>query len=162
YVVSELDPNDTYDYATTRLGRPLYDTNRPTVTALLANKLLFWQTFKAKLPMPRVLPLAANRPLMPVVKTETRSMDALPALLAEGPLVLKPVTGQKGKRVRLLSLEGGEPALDGAPATRAEVEAALFARDGMLVVEFARQAGYADAIFPHSTNTIRVVMFGGE
>jgi len=162
YVVYELDRNDPYDYAPTRLGPPLYDTNGPTVTALLTNKLLFWQTFKAELPMPRVLALAANRTLMPVAEREARSVDALLALLAEGPLVLKPVTGQKGKRVRLLSLEGGEPALDGAPATRAEVEAALFARDGMLVVEFARQAAYADAIFPHSTNTIRVVMFGGE
>lgn len=162
YLLYDLANNDPDDYVPNDMWGPLLRTNGPAAMSLLGNKLLFWHTYSDELPMPPVLALAANGHVKPVGDSGVSSLEALIERLDDGPVILKPVDGQKGRRVHSLARTGGELLLDGQPAKPSDVETALLQRDGMLVVGFARQAEYAAKVFPGSTNTVRVVMFGGE
>lgn len=162
FLLYDLANNDPDDFVPNDMWGPLLRTNGPTAMNLLGNKLLFWHTYSSELPMPPVLAIAANGRLKPVADRGVTSLGRLIEMLEDGPLILKPIDGQKGRRVHSLARTGGELLLDGKQATPSDVERALLERDGMLVVGFARQAEYAAKVFPDSTNTVRVVMFGGE
>src|SRR5690606_42103940 len=97
----------------TDLWGPLLRTNGPTAMNLLGNKLLFWHTYSSELPMPPVLAIAANGRLKPVADRGVTSLGRLIEMLEDGPLILKPIDGQKGRRVHSLARTGGELLLDG-------------------------------------------------
>jgi hypothetical protein len=162
YVIYEFDRNDPADYLPSSLWAPLHRLNGPVVTEMLSNKLLFWYAFAGDVPMPTVLAAVMSGHVRPVADTALRSAGAVLELAAQRPLILKPMGGQKGKRVHRLESEGGRYLLDHAPVGRAEAEAALLEGAATLVVELAQQAPYAAAFNPGSVNTMRVVTFGGE
>ena len=161
YAFFEFDRNDPRDYLPSRMLSPLMRLNGPALTALLSNKVLFWQAFRDELPIPRVLAVTANGYVKALDGSGVGSTGAVLERAADGPLVLKPMLGQKGRRVRLLEREGGEIRLDGQTVDPAAAESAVVAADGTMVVEFVRQAEYASRIFPGSANTVRAVIFGG-
>lgn len=80
------------------------------------------------------------------------------AVLKEvGKLILKPVAGAEGEGVVCVEYRDGDFSIDYEPASRAEFVAQLSRLDGYLVSEFAEQAGYAERLYPHTTNTVRAM-----
>lgn len=83
--------------------------------------------------------------------------DTLPEILTrEGKLVLKPMTGGKGKGVCVLHGTERTRLENGTETIEAPVGNLIADLDGYLVTEFVRQHGYAEQIFPEATNTIRI------
>lgn len=161
YLLFDLADNDPDDFVPNAAWGPLLRTNSHATQELLGNKLLFWHTYASELPIPPVLAISAGGRLVPVADKGVRSTEALLERLGDETVIIKPLDGQKGKRVHSLSVKGGVPHLDAEPASREQVDSVLYERDGNIVVGFARQAAYASQVFPGSTNTVRVVMFGG-
>ncbi len=71
----------------------------------------------------------------------------------QGRLVLKPRDGSHGRGFALMERRDGVTLVNGTPATADD--AGSF--DRMLVSEHVEQHEYARTIYPHSTNTIRVI-----
>jgi hypothetical protein len=91
-------------------------------------------------------------------KLELRSVDdVIDACEGGAEFVIKPWSGGSGVRVMALTHRGGRLALDHRPTTRDEARAALASVRSGVVCEFIRQHEYADRVFPHSTNSIRVL-----
>ncbi|MBD3366975.1 MAG: hypothetical protein GF405_02225, partial [Candidatus Eisenbacteria bacterium] len=87
-----------------------------------------------------------------------RSVDDLLDAVEGGHwFVVKPWSGGSGVRVMAVTQEHGRVAVDHVVRTRDEARAMLRnVRDGV-VSQFIRQHAYADTVFPHSTNSIRVL-----
>jgi hypothetical protein len=85
------------------------------------------------------------------------SLDQLLEFVTEQPLVVKPADKGCGADVHLIDATAGQPALDGQPVTRAELSETLERIADGLLVGYVSQTGYAEEIFPGSTNTIRLV-----
>ncbi|WP_129114475.1 sugar-transfer associated ATP-grasp domain-containing protein [Halegenticoccus tardaugens] len=71
--------------------------------------------------------------------------------------VLKPVFGGFGNDVHICSKTNDGYVLDGERTTAAEFDAFVAGLDDYLVSEFARQAAYADAFYPETPNTLRIM-----
>jgi hypothetical protein len=81
-----------------------------------------------------------------------------PSLLRdEGELVVKGRTGSRGTDVYICRFEDGAYFLDGTRCSGGSLQNWLSGLDGHLVTEYVHQADYADALFPETPNTIRVV-----
>lgn len=82
----------------------------------------------------------------------------LPAKLREeSPLVLKKLRGKGGKQVVMCEYDGDGFVLDGEPVTEATLCRELSQLSGYLVTEFVEQHAYADGLYPHAANTIRIL-----
>lgn len=81
----------------------------------------------------------------------------LPEVLRrESELVFKDLRGKGGKEV-LVAEYDGVYRLDGDPITEAELCAEIEDLSGYLVTEYVHQHEYADDLYPHSANTIRLL-----
>lgn len=89
------------------------------------------------------------------------SMDSIDKLWryceAGNGLVLKPIKGEGGRGVALVSSDSGHILLNGQQITLADLSAYIAKLDVYLVQQTIKQAGYANRIFPGSINTIRLV-----
>lgn len=167
YVLYDLAHNDIDDYAPDSVYSVLCKTNGAMGVHILGSKLLFHQVFEDSLPLAPLHGFISRGRFMPLAAGRSAGFGDLPALIAEvGSLVVKPVDGQKGKRVHVLSAVAptavgtagpGAVAVDGRALERAEFEAWLARQDSALVHDRVQQAAYADAVFPGSANTVRVV-----
>lgn len=83
--------------------------------------------------------------------------DVIAACRAGGHFVVKPYSGGSGVRVAMLRARDGELLLDGSRCPEAEVESFLAGLESGTITQFMEQHEYAARIFPHSTNTIRVL-----
>jgi hypothetical protein len=160
FVLFEFDRNDPAAFLPDRYWRALADVDGETVKEVLGNKLLFQRTYEDELPMPALLATVCRGRLVP----EASAVEpiASPAALLEhasrhGPLILKPIRGQKGKHVHAVAMEDGRVHVDGRPASAAQAADLIAGLDGVMVSEFVRQASYAAEIFPHSANSLRIV-----
>lgn len=79
------------------------------------------------------------------------------ALRAHSPMVLKDLRGKGGKEVHVVEYEGGAFAFDDDPVTEDALCERVEGLSGYLATEYVRQHDYADDLYPHSTNTVRVV-----
>jgi hypothetical protein len=132
---------------------PLADT--------LNNKLVFSRVMRALgMPSPRVLAYIRRGALHHPETGEPRTDIAggLAALLAQhGRLVLKPARGGAGRGVNIVSGGDGRHALNGAPVSFERITAIVADLDRYLVLELVEQAAYAAQMFPHTTNTLRIL-----
>lgn len=83
--------------------------------------------------------------------------DVIAACRAGGHFAIKPYSGGSGVRVAMLRADGDQLLMDERPCS--EDEAARYVRalhDGT-IMQFMHQHEYAARIFPHSTNTLRVL-----
>jgi hypothetical protein len=74
----------------------------------------------------------------------------------EDRLLVKPVTGAKGKGVHVLGADEMLPGSEVAASPIGDEDLTFSARDGSIVTEFVRQHDYAADIFPRATNTVRI------
>lgn len=162
-VAFEFGKNDPRDYLPDTSWRPLSKTNGPAATSLLANKLMFYLKYQDELPLPRVHGFVAAGNAVPLPgPTPIATLEQVFDHLREvGPLFVKPMGGDRGRGVHLLEWRGGELLRDHKPASERELLAYLGNRDGSLFVEKVEQAEYAMKIFPDSTNSLRLTVFGG-
>lgn len=83
--------------------------------------------------------------------------DVIEACIAGHEFVVKPWSGGSGVRVTAITNRDGRLAVNHRPCTADEAVAALREIDGGVVSEFIRQHAYADEVFPHSTNSLRIL-----
>ena len=89
---------------------------------------------------------------------ELRSVDdVLDACAAGSEFVVKPWSGGSGVRVLSLTNEDGTVALNHTVEDPREVRATLTSVHDGVISEFIRQHPYADRVFAHSTNSIRIL-----
>lgn len=88
---------------------------------------------------------------------EVRSFDQLVEFLEIDTVVVKPVDGAKGDGVRILDRDGDQLRVDGCPIKRAKLRGLFTSDRDLLLVEHVQQAEYAAAIYPESTNTLRLL-----
>lgn len=81
----------------------------------------------------------------------------LPGTVREhGKVVLKQVRGLGGSEVLVCEYDDGF-VLDGEAVTEAEMCETLADRSGYVATEYVRQHGYADDLYPHAANTVRLL-----
>ncbi len=103
-------------------------------------------------PTPALHGVMDGREVVPLDPVAVRvPLDAL--LERHGRLVLKPRDGSHGRGFALLERRDGVTLVNGSPATAGDADSF----DRMLVSEHVEQHEYARTIYPHSTNTIRVI-----
>ncbi|MFH1502608.1 MAG: sugar-transfer associated ATP-grasp domain-containing protein [Candidatus Eisenbacteria bacterium] len=83
--------------------------------------------------------------------------DVVDACLAGGEFIVKPYTGGGGLRVTALSASDGELLVNWQRREKDEVSALIARLSDGVISQFVRQHEYASRIFPHSTNSIRVL-----
>lgn len=124
--------------------------------AILNDKLCFWGVMRNF--SDHVAPVLGIVRDGRVVSLETGWVapiaSGLPRLA--GKLVLKPCTGSGGSDVLVYGYDGDTHRLDGAPEDPSALVARLSA-DTWLACAFLEQAAYARAVWPGSTNTIRLL-----
>jgi len=160
YALYELDKNDPADYLPDDHWRAMADLDGESVKAMLGNKLLFHHTYRDDLPLPELFATIARGHLVPnprARRTFSSLEDVLSYASEVGPVMLKPIFGQKGKRIRRVEYGDGTLLLDGRPTLVDELDATIRRLDAFIVTEYAEQAAYAKEIFPGSANTLRVV-----
>ncbi len=139
-----------------RLVRASRINRRPEV---LHHKLLFETCFKAMLPIPRSLAWISRGGITPLV--EDPRIDSLSALLAAcralGNLAIKPFGESGGKGFHVLAWQEERLLLDGAPLAPEGLVSFVSDACDLIVTEFVRQGEYAARVFPHATNTVRVL-----
>lgn len=92
--------------------------------------------------------------------TESESVPVsealLPMIREHGTLVLKHLRGKGGKEVHICGYADGYT-LDGEPVDPEPLVDQLSQLSGYLVTEFVEQHPYAERLYPHSPNTIRIL-----
>lgn len=89
---------------------------------------------------------------------EDVSLERAIDLIDTGPgLAIKPPAGGGGTDVHVCRRRHGQLVLDGARIDRPSLRERLASWRGHLVTEYCEQAAYAESIFPHSANTIRML-----
>lgn len=134
-----------------------YFINGSFAHGVLKDKLLFSQTLGPLLPVPETVGFIERGVFHRVAEPGAPNGGLLDALAAHGSLVLKPSDGTRGQGV--LRLEGAPLRLSGEPVTEEAVTERVRGLDNVLVTETVQQAAYAEAIFPGSANTVRVMTF---
>ena len=158
YVLYDLAHNDVADYVPDSLYAALCQTNGRVGVHVLGSKLLFHKTFQDELALAELHGHISRGRFTSLRDGAGPGRTELEPLLVElGALVVKPVVGQKGKRVHLLTTSPRGFAVDGLPLSPSEFRTWLARQDGALVHSRVQQASYADAIFPGSANTVRIV-----
>lgn len=83
--------------------------------------------------------------------------DVVDACMSGGRFILKPYTGGGGLRVTVISSEDGRLLMNWRETTSDEITELVRGLSEGVISEFVRQHEYASRVFPHSTNTIRVL-----
>jgi hypothetical protein len=78
-------------------------------------------------------------------------------LREEGELIIKPWRGSSGMAVRRYSYADGDYYVNGEEYAESAVESLVDGLDGYLVSEVIEQAEYANALYPNTANTVRVL-----
>lgn len=85
------------------------------------------------------------------------SFDELEHRASEHPLILKPVTAAKGDGVHRLEWEEGSLHVDGQPLDSRHFRRGFANDRDLLLTDLVSQAAYASRIYPHATNTVRLL-----
>ena len=133
--------------------------NGPFADALL-NKLVFSNLVACcGGPVPEYYCFASEGTLLPIgERYGMRDADGVIAACMEGGrFVVKPSGGGGGVGVRVISSSDGRLTINGEPVSEERFGAFLAGLPDALICEFIVQHDYATTIFPHSTNSIRIL-----
>jgi hypothetical protein len=159
-----LGENDPRDYLSDREREMSWVLNWP-YAGILDDKLGFeYMLRQLGAPTPATLALIINGRLTPMDDgTDLTGGDWLRDRLdRRGRLVLKPIWGGKGYGISVIQRSPGGCRINGEEKTLEELEQRLSGMDRYLVAEYAQQAAYAEAIFPGSANTMRILTMHDE
>jgi len=164
YDLYSLGTNDPREYLSDREREMSWVLNWP-YAGILDDKLGFDSVLRqAGAPTPELRALVLGGRLAPL---DPRSVGADRGWWREqldrlGRLVLKPIWGGGGTGIRVLERSDGGCLMNGEPLSYDELEARVARLDRYVVSTFAQQAAYAQAVFPGSANTIRVLTMHDE
>ncbi len=125
---------------------------------LLQNKVIFEMAMRNYLRVPRNLGFIMHGrvfALQEAVKLD--STGSLLELAREAPVVLKPACGAEGKGVIMLRNTGASILANGSARTVDDMQTLISSLDDYVVTEFVKQGAYASALYPRTTNTIRLL-----
>jgi len=158
HLIYGLDRNRASDYLPEyhRVIRTPRINRRPEA---LHDKLLFEALFKGLLPVPATLAWISGGRLAPLVREpRVDSLEALSEVCRErGRLAFKPYGESGGIGFHALSWERGGFLMDGAPVSAGELARFLERANDYMVTEFAANGEYAAKVYPHTTNTLRIL-----
>ncbi len=155
-----LTPENVHEYvsdAARHLRTPRI--NGPFAAALL-NKLVFSRLLASYgAPVPRYFCFACGDRLIPMGdRYDMSSTDGVIAACMTGErFVVKPCGGGGGLGVRVISSDGGRLTMNGKAVDEGEFRAFIDGLSHSLICEFVVQHEYASTMFPHSTNSIRIL-----
>jgi len=133
--------------------------NGPFASALL-NKIVFSDIVSCcGGPVPEYHCLASEGKLLPIGE-RYRMCDAdgvIEACTTGEKFVVKPAGGGGGVGVRVISSENGTLTVNGEPVPESKFRAFIESLNGAVICEFVVQHDYAAKVFPHSTNSIRIL-----
>jgi hypothetical protein len=159
-VVYGLDRNDPRDYVSDRQRELTWTLNWPAA-GLLDDKLaFFFMLDHAGIPTPRVYAVIKDGRVHPF---DAPGPDGAPErwledrLRRSGRLVVKPIRSGGGEGILVLEHAGDDLRLNGEPVSPPALERRLAELDDSLIGEFVEQGAYAQAIFPGTPNSLRVL-----
>ena len=124
---------------------------------MLEDKLRFYLMMRDLVHVPHVF-LSVNQGVPTWIHGGTPpDGDILGLLERERNVVVKPVLGQTGKGVYLLSAKDGAWLRDGEQVTEGELRKLVYDAGNVIVVESIEQSAFGNRIYPGSANTMRVV-----
>ena len=126
----------------------------------LLNKLIFSGLVASHGgPVPEYYCLAGEHRLIPIgERYSMRDADGIiEACLTGERFVVKPCGGGGGLGVSVISSAGGELTINGGVVSEGKFRSFVGGLSGALICEFIVQDDYSAGIFPHSTNSIRLL-----
>ena len=164
-VLYGLREDNVRDYLSDRERELTWTLNWPAAS-LLDDKLAFsFMLDRFAVPSPAVVAVIRAGVVHPLDESlPEEGADWLRRELARrGRLVIKPTrSGGGGRNVRIVEDAGDGYRTNGADASWGEIAGTVRRLDDDLVTEFVEQAAYARAIYPRTTNTIRVLTLAGR
>jgi hypothetical protein len=132
---------------------------------VLNNKLVFTYLMKSFVRVPEPYAIIKKGKLIPLHQEDTiSSVESLIRVCRKyGALIFKPIDDTADTKMAagggVLKLEFDEAKLylNKKLINRAQLQKQICAMDHYMVIEFIHQAKYAHDIFPHSTNTIKIL-----
>lgn len=129
-------------------------------TTLLDNKVMFDAVMRPfQQNMPRAYAVILNKKLHSLVQDpRMRSpQDVVDWCMAGSNLILKPLDGGGGSGIIVITSDEGELFCNGVRTSADQLVRMIERLDRYLIQEKIEQAGYAQRIYPRTTNTIRVL-----
>ena len=155
-----LDGRDASDYLSDRVRYLGTSSINEPYANVLDDKLLFHEVFRRHDGLlPDAYALLRKGQVIPLSAEGVASVDAvLDLLTVERRLILKPTTGGGGAGVTVLErCADGRFSVGGEPRSRDETREFLATRREQIVEQYVECAAYARAIYPGTSNTIRVL-----
>ncbi len=159
-----LGENDPRDYLSDRQREMTWILNWP-YAGILDDKLAFHYMLKGLgAPTPETLALVIGGRMTPLDDADGLTggswlRDRLDRL---GRLVLKPIWGGEGHGISVVHRTPSGCLINGETTTLDDLEQRLSRMDHYLISEYAQQAAYAEAIYPGSANTMRILTMHDE
>lgn len=161
YVIYDLDRHDPSQYLSDYAVWFRIEGVNGVFNAVVDNKLAFARIMTLHgFPSPRVhavLDRGRVHDLAGLVPDSSAHAWLAQHPAAGRPLVLKPAAGGRGQGIIFLGRDAAGHLVNGVRASLADVDALLASLRGYLVTDFVVQAPYAARIYPHTTNTVRIL-----
>jgi len=124
---------------------------------MLEDKLVFYQVMRELVHVPQVF-LLVNRGIPSWIHGDIPAGGDISGLLErQGSVVVKPLLGDAGEGISLLSAQDGAWLQDGKQITGDELHKLVYEAGDLVVVETVEQSAFGNGIYPGSANTMRVV-----
>ncbi len=127
---------------------------------ILDHKWMFKEAVAGAIRCPRTVATIGEDGATEMLGERGEVVDRVPLSAAlerfGGPVVAKRFDGGGGKKIFRIERRGSAFTVNGAPMSATEIEL-LLGRQAFMVEEAIQQAAYAEALYPHSVNTIRIL-----
>ena len=164
YLIYDFEKNDLRNYVSDHTRLKLLTRINGYYSVALYDKLYFvllLKDFKEHVAETYGL-IKAGRVALPG-KARSVGIEVIAELCKEkGSLVLKPLVGGQGRGVIMVGAANGRVIINGKQISSSELLSIAEKLDDYLVVELVQQHGYASAVFPQTTNTVRIMTLWDE
>lgn len=157
--IYDFEQNNGRDYLSDLAARRSFRIRNPTSVRVMDNKLLTPAVLQNYFDVPDVLAVIAEGEISPL-RREAKVRDVQTLLehcLSTGGVILKPSGGLKGKGVISLKVRNNCMYISEREAKTVEVHRLISSLDNYQIESFVEQAAYAAKIYPHVTNTMRIL-----
>jgi hypothetical protein len=157
--IYDLDRNNGRDYLSDLAARRSFRIRNPMSVRVMDNKLLTPAVLQNYFDVPEVLAVVAEGEISPL-RQDAKVRDVATLLehcRATGGVILKPSGGLQGKGVISLKVKNECVYISEQRAETAEVHGLISGLDSYQIESFVEQAAYAAKIYPHVTNTMRIL-----
>nr|WP_254259537.1 sugar-transfer associated ATP-grasp domain-containing protein [Leucobacter chinensis] len=126
---------------------------------MLNNKLVAAEIIHHRVRVPKTFFVKNKHRLFSYEQPDALSSteQVLTVLRREGSLFMKPIGSGRGQGVARLDYEADSYLIDRRPASVADIDALFAASDGWFLSESVEQHPMLSRIYPHTTNTIRLI-----